>query len=144
MMTVLTATEFALAHLAATASLSNSIDCTVYAGLTDEEKLSQPAVICWVAKSGEEIFNKANVFKVDAQIIVRETAPETGLASSGSVAGAIFSAFLGNRQTIENDLTNAAPNYFVYNVAAGEMNNEVDGDAYVQTLNLQITCCMNN
>jgi hypothetical protein len=133
-----------LAQVAATASLSSGLNCTVYAGLADEEKLQEPAVICWADRSEEEIFPRSNVFRVNAQIIVREIAPDTGLASSGSLAGAVFSAFLGDRATIENNLTNAAPNYFVFSVKAGEMNYETEGDAYIQTLNLRLTCCMRN
>lgn len=130
-------TETACVYQAATASLNASVDCFCYNGL-DNEDIQVPAVICCV-NNAEEDFPQSGVWHCKTSISVKEAAYDT-TRSVASLSDTIFKAFLTG--SIEQDLTNKVSNLSVYSVIPEGIETTTSGDAWVQTLKLDIVCVL--
>lgn len=142
-MGLLTTTELAFANVVATASLSQGLGLSlgngIYRGLDNAHKKA-PAVICWAQDGEGEIAYKTNVFPVNVTVFVKEIAVDTDQSQIGTLSKTIHDIFL-DRDNIGNNLTQAAPNYFVFSVVPEVPRNEVEGDAHIQTFQFRIICC---
>lgn len=136
MLPILITTERACAELAASASISRSLDCTVYTGLDGEEK-EAPAIIC-SSTNAQEDFPFSGIWHVRTDITVKENAYDTS-GSLGILSDAIFERFL----TVDTgSLSTRVPNYSVIDVIADACDNSVEGDIWKQTLSLDVICSL--
>lgn len=134
MLPILITTENACALFAGSVAIGASLDADVYTGFDDEEKQA-PAIIC-NGESASEVELSTGVYRVKMQITVKEIAADTGETDKGVLGNTIFQSFLDNN-TITN-LINAVPNLFIYDIIIEGMSNSEQGDAWVQTLSLDI------
>ena len=134
-MYILTTTERACANLAASASLSASLDVTIYCGLDSEEKIA-PAVVI-TADSATEEFPNSGVWHVKTGLTVKEIAADSSFSSS--LASTIFESFLND--TAKGTL-NMYPGYFVHDFFVEDTSNTQEGDAWIQTVRLDIVCAL--
>jgi hypothetical protein len=136
MMPILLTTETACASLATSASVSASLGLNVYTGIDNEDK-EAPAVIC-SAISATEDFPQSGIWHVKTFIKVKEIAEDT--TNKGNASTAIFQRFLTG--SINTDLKNNASNFYVFDVFAEDSQNTQEGDAWVQTLSLDIVAAL--
>lgn len=131
MMPILLTTEQTCAMIAATASVSASLTCTVYTGLDSDEKTA-PAIICSSDSAVEEV-PYTGVYRVRTDIIIKENAADT-TGSLGSLSNVIFEKFL----TIDTGSFSSGSNMSAYDIQVEGTDNSVEGDVWKQTLTLSI------
>lgn len=131
MFPILVTTERACAEIAASASISASLTCTVYTGMDSDDKVA-PAIIC-NAYDAVEDFPESGVWHVKTNIIVKEIAADTDMSSS--LANTMFERF----STITNEeLSGSVSNFGVYNIQMEGCTNTQEEDSWVQTLSMDI------
>ena len=135
MLHILRATEKACAtYLANSGSLPDGT--SIYMGLDNASK-EAPYVVCYCPDASEE-FPQSGIWHVKTQITSYEIANLTDTTSS--LVGAIYEAMVST--TIETDLQNSISNYAVLKVLPESPSNNIDGDAWAQTLNFEIVCAL--
>ncbi len=136
MSAILVSTEKACAVIAAMAIANAALQASVYTGLDSDDK-NAPAVIC-SAESATEDFPASGLWHVRAIITTKEIAADT--VTPSVLSDVIQEAFLSD-DTI-NNLNNAIPQFFVFDVLTPEVSNTQEVDAWVQTLSLEIVCSL--
>lgn len=128
---ILITTERACVEIAASASVSASLDVNIYNGMDDEGKAA-PAIICGATDAQQE-FPESGIWRVATQIITKEIAADTG--KSSSLADTIFERF----STVTNEqLSGSVEGYSVLDIQLMGYQNTVVEDTWVQTLSLEI------
>jgi hypothetical protein len=111
-----------------------------YTGIYNETK-SAPCVICAATEAMPEPQDCPNLgnYIVRASIIVKERATKANRETT-TLADTIFRGFLTG--SIAQNLISNAPNYFVHNAWVENHLSGVEGKMWVETLNLNIMCCL--
>jgi hypothetical protein len=110
----------------------------IYTGLDNEER-EAPCVVC-SALDGREEAPGLGIWHVRLAVTVKEIAYDT--APTSSLCGTVFTALLSD--TLETDLTNSVTQYAVIEVIPEDTSNGVDGDAWTQTLTMNVVCSLTN
>jgi hypothetical protein len=132
MLPILTTTEQAVeSFLTSTLTAGTNI----YKGLDNEERQA-PCVIC-SATDARLAEIDSGIWHVRTAITVKEIAYDT--ATSSTLAGSVVEALEGDLKT---NLTNSGTNYAVLDVFLEEASNSIEGDAWVQTIVLDVVCCL--
>ncbi len=138
---IYTTTEAACYQIATTASLNSAYNTyrpiTVYTGTGNVEDLQAPAVVCR-AESATEDFPLSGLWHVRTSIICKEMAHDSTVPNMDTFIGDIQQSFLTG--SIDTELSNAVPDYFVYQVLFDGLGFQPEGDAWIHTLNLDILC----
>ncbi len=134
---ILHTAELTTALLAASSSISASVDANIFTGI-DSEDLEAPAVIC-NAETCEEVFPESRVYKVTMNVISKEIAADTSLTASLGLNRCLEETFADtNIVTALNNLTGS--NLYVYGLTPFGFNNSQTGDAWSQTIQLNLVC----
>ena len=135
MLSLLRTTETACAELAASASISASLNCNIYTGLDNEAK-EAPAIICGCLDASED-FAGSGIYHIKTDIVVKEIAADTNV--TGSIADVIFEKF----STVSNStLESRVSNLSILDVFIEGYKQHIDTDAWVQTLSIEIVGCL--
>jgi hypothetical protein len=140
MQPILITTENACALLAGNTAIAADLTADVHTGFDDDTKTA-PAIIC-NAESASEVEPFTGVYRVKMQIIVKEIAADTTNTDKGILANTTFQAFL-NSNTI-SDLINTVSNLMIYDIIVEGVSNSEQGDAWVQTLSLDVIATLTN
>lgn len=134
---ILVATERACAALAASASVSASIDdeISIYCGIDNEEKVAPAVVIS--CESATEEFPNSGVWHVKTDLRVKEIAADS--STSSSLASVVFEAFLRDST---REVLSVYPGYNCYDLIVEDTANTQEGDAWVQTVRMDIVCAL--
>lgn len=131
MFPILATTERACVEIAASASISASVDANIYTGMDNDDKVA-PAVICGALDAMQD-FPESGIWRVKTQIVVKEVAADTDLTSS--LANVIFEKF---STVTKEELSGSVENFSVYDIQLEGCTNSQQDDTWVQTLSLEI------
>lgn len=111
------------------------VSWSVYTGIDTEDKAA-PAVICYCRECQQDTYHVA-IAHCKTDIIVKQIAFDSGNVISGSYdVSDTFEIFF--RDSSANDLTNCVSDYYVYDIILENQSEESIGDAWTNTLHLDI------
>lgn len=105
----------------------------------DNEDLNAPAVICHAVEATED-FPYSGIYRVTANVAVKEMAADVNANDIGVLPDTVFHAFLVDN--IEQLLGDGVFNYFVYQLRIDSTGNNTSGDAWEQTYRFEIVCAL--
>jgi hypothetical protein len=133
-MLILRTTEDVFKTVIGSAGITNLPAERVYTGV-DSDTIKAPCVVC-SATDGKEEIKDSGIYRVRLAVKVKEIAYDT--SNQSTLAGDVFNILCDSDFSVFNSVTT----YAVYDLAVEDQNNAETGDAWTQTINLDVLCVL--
>lgn len=131
MLTITRTTEDVFKAVLDAASIEGLPATRIFTGL-DNDPLAAPCVIVSATEAREDI-KDSGIFRVRLAIHVKEIAKQT--SNQSTLADLVLEA-------LSNGSFNNITNYNMYDLTVEDQQNTVTGDAWTQTLHLEVVCVL--